>query len=153
MQTYLSFEPRYHELTCREGQPVWVPMYNPMRECVSQECLQLQAAGCEVETRLGRLPKTLRRAVARTKRRQQYAKWSPILEPVLTGVLTLSAIALFVQSSCLVGAALAIAFDPVGFEKLSLLKALVLSAAVGLPIVGGLFGVLHRSWRSCVISH
>jgi hypothetical protein len=37
MQTFLSFEPRYHELTCRDAQPVWVPIYNPVRECVERE--------------------------------------------------------------------------------------------------------------------
>lgn len=42
MQTFLSFEPRYHELTCREGQPVWVPMYNPIRDCVQAECQRIR---------------------------------------------------------------------------------------------------------------
>lgn len=34
MQTFLSFEPRYHKRTPRDGKPVWVPMYNPIREYV-----------------------------------------------------------------------------------------------------------------------
>lgn len=37
MQTYLSFQPRYHELTCRDSRSVWVPMYNPIREVVQAE--------------------------------------------------------------------------------------------------------------------
>jgi len=42
MQTFLSFKPRYHELTCRDGKPVWVPMYNPIRECVQTECQRIK---------------------------------------------------------------------------------------------------------------
>jgi len=153
METLLSFEPKYHELTCRDGQPVWVPMYNPMRTCVSQEKLQLVAAGCQVEERLARLPKAVRRAAARTKRRERYSRWAPVLDPVLAVGMAIGAFAMFAQMSCLVGASLVNAYDPVWFKGLTQVETLAISAAAGLPIVGVIVGVLSRSWWRCANAH
>lgn len=153
MQTYLSFEPHYHELTCHKGQPVWMPMYNPMRECVSQERLQLQAAGCEVETRLRRLPKALCQAAARTQRKHRYAKWAPVLEPVLTSVMTLVTLFIFVLLGYLIGASLATAYDPIWFKNLPQLRASAISVVIGLPVVGSLAGGLTWSWWCCASAH
>lgn len=153
MQTSLSFEPRYHELTCRDGRPVWVPMYNPLRECVSQESLQLRAAGCQVEGRLAMLPKLVRQAAVRTKRRERYARWAPVLEPVLSVGMALGVFSMLAHMTCLIGASLATAHDPVWFSGLSQLNAIAVSAAVGLPVIGALIGVMVLSWRACASSH
>jgi hypothetical protein len=50
MQTFLSFEPRYHELTCRDGQPMWVPMYNPIREVVQVEAQRIKGEFGKVDS-------------------------------------------------------------------------------------------------------
>jgi hypothetical protein len=41
MKTTLSFTPTYHELVEIEGKLSWVPMYNPIRDCVREECQRI----------------------------------------------------------------------------------------------------------------
>jgi hypothetical protein len=153
MESYLSFEPRYHELTSRDGQPVWVPMYNPMRECVSAECSQILAAGGLVETRIEKLPEVVRRAIANTKRRQQRARWAPVLEPLLAVGFVLGTVSMLAHIGWLVGAALLMAYDSVWFNGLDQLEAVAVSTAVGLPTIGVIVGALGRSWWRCATAH
>jgi hypothetical protein len=57
MQTYLSFTPRYHELTERDGKPVWVPMYNPVRQCVQAEGCRILGEFGQVDSQAWKRPK------------------------------------------------------------------------------------------------
>jgi len=54
-----SFLPRYHEM--REAAGVWVPSYNPVRECVKEEGAQLLAEGVNVDTAGWKMPWRVRR--------------------------------------------------------------------------------------------
>lgn len=153
MQTCLSFEPRYHELSFRNGQPVWVPMYNPMRECVSAECSQILAAGGLVETRIGNLPEVVRRAIATTKSRQRRARWAPVLEPLLEVGFVLGTVSMLAHIGWLVGATLLTAYDSVWFNGLNQFEAVGVSTAVGLPAIGAIVGALGRSWWCCATAH
>jgi hypothetical protein len=149
MQTNLSFEPRYHELTCRDGRPVWVPMYNPIRECVDEERQRIQAAGGDVQTRVLMLPAHLRRAVFRTARRQWCVRFAPMLEPILA----LLTVALLVGYSALVGAVFVTAYDPVWFKSLNPFEEFAVFTLVGVPVVALVFSFTAWSWWDCVTSH
>lgn len=153
MPVLLSFEPRYHELTCRDGQPVWVPVYNPMRECVGQECLRIRATGGEVETRVSHLPTPLRRAVSRTKNAQRYAKVAPVLEPMYALLMVLCFCALVLLACCLLGISLAMALDQAWFATLSRLQAFAVSLGAGLAVMCPVMGFLTRSWWRCATAH
>lgn len=128
-------------------------MYNPLRACVTEECSQILAAGGHVETRIDKLAKVVRSAVADTKRRQRQARWAPILEPILEAGLVIGTVSMLAHISYLIGASLLLAYDSAWFNGLNQLKAVAFSSAVGLPVIGGIVGLLGRSWWCCATAH
>lgn len=60
MHKPLSFEPRYHEAGPGTGNATWVPMYNPVRECVQAERRQIEAEGGLVNSRAWKMPRSVR---------------------------------------------------------------------------------------------
>lgn len=153
MSTSLSFAPRYHELTSVGASSIWMPMYNPLRTCVTNERLQILAAGGLVEVRIDKLPVVVRRAVAKTKSRQRHARLAPVFEPVLEVGFVLGTVSMLAHIGYLVGASLLMAYDLVWFNGLNQLEAVAVSAAVGLPALGIIVGVLSRSWWCCATAH
>lgn len=65
-QKALSFQPTYHELTQGPAGSVWVPVYNPCRECVNQERNRIEAEGARVDSNAWQMPWRVRKqAVSR----------------------------------------------------------------------------------------
>jgi hypothetical protein len=144
MSTSLSFAPRYHELTQPEAFAIWVPMYNPKRECVAQERQRIEAEGFQVETRAEKLEHLLapaRNSAGETLRR---ARAELVHEVKLAAVTVLVVLGVFFFLSYVFGTLAVRWFYPTWFATLSWLPATAMVYGVGALVAGPTLFVLAR---------
>lgn len=131
MSSSLSFAPRYHELTQPDAGAIWMPMYNPNRECVVQERQRIEAEGFQVETRAEKLEHLLTPARATAEEQLKRARTQSAHELKLAAVALVAALGTVLFLSYVFGTLAARWLYPTWFATLSWLPATAVVYGVG----------------------
>jgi hypothetical protein len=145
MSTSLSFAPRYHELISVGAGAIWMPMYNPDRECVAEERQRIEAEGFQVETRAEKLEHLFTAARNSAGEKRKRARAELVHEVKLAAVTVLVVLGVFFFLSYVFGTLAARWFYPAWFATLSWLPATAMVYGVGALAAGPVLFVLGRT--------